>query len=317
MDFTWSYCNPHEYMRRVSKGEMPPLIISVALSGAAGKENNPNVPESNEEQAQQAYESYLAGAACVHVHAKTEDGEEGGVADAALYRDLNRRIRALCPEIVIGNSTGTGHNVPREEVINILDADGEMVSINLGPFGVRKLLKKREPPLKGRPADVLLDTVFPITVGEQEAIARKALCKGIKVELEVHHIAQLSNFQNLISQELVRKPYWTQLIFGPNHEPPTLACFSAMLSCLPPDSMFSMIGLGPYQLPMITMAILLGGHVRVGMEDNVFYRRDELAKSNAQFVERVVRIAKELDRDIATPAQAREMLGLSATPRQY
>jgi 3-keto-5-aminohexanoate cleavage enzyme len=288
----------------------------VALSGAAGKENNPNVPESNEEQAQQAYEAYAAGAACVHVHAKTEDKGEL-VADPALYRDLNRRIRALCPEMVIGDSTGTGPKVPRAEVIKILDADPEMVSINLGPFGVRRLLKKREPPLQGRPADVPLDTVFPITVGEQEAIARKALSKGIKVELEVHNISQLSNFQNLINQSLVRKPYWTQVIFGPNHEPPTLACFSAMISCLPPDSMFSVIGIGPYQLPMVTMAILLGGHVRVGMEDNVFYRKGELAKSNAQFVERVVRIARELDRDIATPSQTREMLGISKVPSQY
>ena len=76
-------------------------------------------------------------------------------------------------------------------------------------------------------------------------------------------------------------------------------------------------GIGPYQLPMTTMGILLGGHVRVGMEDNVYYRRGQLLKSNAEAVERVVRIARDMNREIATPAQARAMLGLSATPSRY
>ena len=81
--------------------------------------------------------------------------------------------------------------------------------------------------------------------------------------------------------------------------------------------MFSVIGVGAFELPMTTMSILIGGHVRVGFEDNIYYQKGELAKSNAQLVERVVRIAKELGREIATPAQAREMLGISKTPKQY
>jgi 3-keto-5-aminohexanoate cleavage enzyme len=108
-----------------------------------------------------------------------------------------------------------------------------------------------------------------------------------------------------------------ELIFSSAFEIPTPKALVHMVDCVPPDSIWSVIGVGSHQLPLNTMSIIMGGHVRVGFEDNLFYRKGELAKSNAQLVERVVRIAKELGREIATPAQAREMLGMSKTPRQY
>ena len=316
MDYLWNYSDPYEYMQRVTKKAMPPLIISVAITGGSGKEENPNVPETPEEQAQQTYEAYRAGATCVHIHAKDETGATG-VADASRSREINGLIRELCPDIIIGNSTGAGLTVPREKVLNVLDADPEICSINLGPIPVRKLQKRREPPLRGRDEDKLVDMVMPVTSGEQEAIAKKALEKGIKAELEVHNSSQFSSARNLIRQGLVEKPYWFQIIFSSRHEPATLACFAASMNCIPPDSMFSVIGVGAFQLPMTTVSIIVGGHVRVGLEDNLYFRKGELAASNAQLVERVVRIARELEREIATPAQAREMLGISKTPKQY
>jgi len=183
---------------------------------------------------------------------------------------------------------------------------------------VRRLQKRRDPPLKGRSEDQPVDLVFPITFKEEESIAKKALEKGIKAELEIHNGAQFYAARNLIRQDLLKKPYWFQLIFSSYaHEMPSLPCFLSMVNSLPPGSMFSVIGIGAFQLPMTTMSMILGGHVRVGLEDNLYYRKGELAKSNAQLVERVVRIAKELDREIATPAQAREMLGIPQTPKQY
>ena len=86
---------------------------------------------------------------------------------------------------------------------------------------------------------------------------------------------------------------------------------------LPDDTVWLTSGIGPHQLPMTTLAIILGGHVRVGREDNVYYRRGAKAESNAQLVEREVRLIHELNREVATPAEAREMLGLSATPTRY
>lgn len=296
---------------------MPPLIITVAVTGGGvGKEENPNLPETPEEQAQQTYEAYQAGASCVHIHARSELGDDC-VADPSRFRDINRRIRKLCPDIIIGNTTGGGLYIPREDTINILDADPEICSLNMGPILAGGRLKRREPPLRGRTEDKVVDWVFAITLGEIESIAKKASEKGIKPELEIHNTSMFSAVRHLIRQDLIKKPYWIQLIFSSTHELPSLPCFVATVNCLPPGSMFSVIAIGAFQLPMTTMSILTGGHARVGFEDNIYYRKGELAKSNAQLVERVVRIAKELDREIATPAQAREMLGISPTPKQY
>ena len=114
-------------------------------------------------------------------------------------------------------------------------------------------------------------------------------------------------------------PYFVQFVMGyqmsPWATPRNLVNF---MDQLPPQSIVEVSGLGPYQLPMTTMAMILGAQmVRVGMEDNIYYRRGQLLKSNAEAVERVVRIANELNREIATPTQAREMLGLSPQPNQY
>jgi len=304
-------------MERVVKEDMPPLIITIAITGGAhGKEANPNLPETPQEQAEETYKAYQAGAASVHIHARDKSGANG-IADPVRFREINRRIRERCPDIIIGNSTGVGIDVPRSEVVNVLDADPELCSLNTGPIPVKFRLTKREEPLTGRPNDIDSDTVMPITFAEQESIAKKALAKGIKPELEVYNVSMFTGVQNLIRKHLIEKPYWMQLIFGFNFEVPSLSCFLAMLNCLPPQSMFSVIGVGPFQLPLATLSILVGGHVRVGFEDNIYYRKGELAMSNAQLVERIVRIASELGRKIATPSQAREILSISKNPRSY
>jgi 3-keto-5-aminohexanoate cleavage enzyme len=119
----------------------------------------------------------------------------------------------------------------------------------------------------------------------------------------------------------VKKPYWYSVIFstylGGLAVPGNIKNYVNMLDNLPADSMFQTIGVGLNQTPMMTFSILTGGHVRVGMEDNLFYKRGELLKSNAQAVEKVVRLAGELGREVATPKQARQMLGISEIPSKY
>ncbi len=104
---------------------------------------------------------------------------------------------------------------------------------------------------------------------------------------------------------------------APGFEFPSVQGMVHMVECVPPDSMWSVIGVGPHQLTLGVISIIMGGHIRVGFEDNVYYKKGEMAKSNAQLVERIVRIAKELGREIATPAKAREMIGISQTPSKY
>lgn len=316
MSHIWNYSDSYEYVRRVEREEMPPLIITAAITGGgAGKERNPNLPETPEEQALSAHEAYKAGASSVHIHARDETGAETSM-DPSLYRKVNRLTRELCPDIIIGNTTGVAPWVPREEVIKILDAEPEMCSLNMGSFEIIMVQKKREAPLKGRPNDVPRDDVMTITWREIERIAKIALEKDIKPEMEIYNASMFWNVQRLIREGLLKKPYWMQLIFSSGFEFPTPKALAKMVDCLPQDSMFSVIGVGAHQLPLTTMSIIMGGHVRVGLEDNLFYRKGQLA-SNAQLVERAVRIARELGREIATPAQARKMLGISETPRIY
>jgi len=317
MSYIWNSSDSYEYVSRVERAEMPPLIITVAITGGgAGKERNPNLPETPDEQVKSTYEAYKAGASSVHIHARDETGAETST-DPVKYRDINRRVRELCPDIIIGNTTGVSPWDSREEAVKILDAQPEMCSLNMGPFHIYMLQKKRELPLRGRPNDIQRDDVLMATWKDIERIAKIALERDIKPELEIYNASMFWNVQRLIRENLIKKPYWMELIFSSGFEMPTPKALVHMVDCVPPDSIWSVIGVGAHQLPLNTMAILMGGHVRVGFEDNLFYRKGELVKSNAQLVERVVRIVEELGRKIATPTQAREMLGISKTPRQY
>jgi 3-keto-5-aminohexanoate cleavage enzyme len=313
----------YEFLEMVRKQEMPPLIITVALTGGVqGKEVNPNLPETPEEQAQQAYEAYKAGASIVHIHARDpEKGYASPSINPAHYREINRRIRELCPDIIINNTTGGGlGTLTTEERMRSLEADPEIASLNLGPLAWRALLKKREPPLSGRPTDVLMDSIWPPTFSwaETELFAQRMREKNIKPELEVYHQGQFQLVYNLIRKGLIEKPYLIQFVMGaPSGVLPTPSNLLSMLGHAPVGSIISVIGIGPYQLPLTTMAIAMGLNIRVGLEDNIYYKKGELCKSNAQLVERAVRIAKELNRDIATPMQAREILGLPKEPKKY
>jgi 3-keto-5-aminohexanoate cleavage enzyme len=317
MSYIRDYSDPYEYMRRVENADMPPVIITVAVTGgSSGKEVNPALPEMPEEQAQATLEAYKAGACMVHLHARNETGAETSI-DPARFRAVNKRVRELCPDIIIGNSTGVSPWISRDGVVGILDAEPEICSLTMGPSLYSMTQKKRKAPLKGRPNDITREGVSAVPWQDVELIAKTALQKDIKPELEITSTTTLWQMQRLIQENLLRQPYWMQLIFSPRNEFPTPEAVIKTVGCLPPDSIFSIIGIGAHELPLITLSILLGGHVRVGLEDNLFYRKGELARSNAQLVERAVRIAKELGREIATPAQARKMLGISPSPRRY
>jgi 3-keto-5-aminohexanoate cleavage enzyme len=124
--------------------------------------------------------------------------------------------------------------------------------------------------------------------------------------------------QYLIENDLVDKPYWIQTVMGyQTGSYPTVPNVLNLLKDFPKDALWLCSAIGPFQLPLTTLATLMGGHVRVGLEDNVYYARGQKASGNAQLVERTVRIAHELNRPVATPAQARQMLGLNSKPSQY
>jgi len=319
-DAIWDSRDQHEWITRVAKGTLPPLIITVAPTGGVqGKEINPNHPESWEEVAEQTSECYKLGASVVHLHCRRRDNPAMTSNNPADYRQLNGLIREKCPEIIINNTTGGGEGTTTtEERIRSLEANPEMCSFNMGPLAFKGMLRKRETPLGGRPMDIKIDAIAPITFGETEMYAKVMLEKGIIPEMEVYHPGQWWLVYNLIEKGLVKPPYDIQFCMGlSSGSHPTPKNLLHMMETAPCPSVFHVLGVGHYQTIMITMGILLGIHVRTGMEDNVLYKRRELCKSNAQLVERVVRIARELERDIATPKQARQILGVSEKPSKY
>jgi len=324
MEPTWDYKDIYQYDRRLRDG-MPPLIISVAITGgAAGKEVNPNLPETPDEQAESVQEAYRAGAAAVHIHARDpQKGYAYSSVNPSHYREINRRVRELCPDIIINNTTGAGAgNLSAEERMRSLEANPEVASLNCGPIILKGTLPRRKAPLTGRDDPMKLDGfIIPVTVSEIEQFAKTMTDRNIKPEMEVYNPQQFNFVNILIEQNFIKPPYWFSLIFSNTSGGIAISAHPRnivnMIDALPKDSIFQCIGVGPTQLFVNTMAIITGGHVRVGMEDSVLYDRGKLLESNAQAVERIVRLARELGRDIATPAQARNMLNISEVPSKY
>ena len=282
---------------------MEKLIITAALTGGMhGKQANPALPEQPGEIVDAAVECWNAGAAIVHLHARDASGR--GVAEPGIFREINEGIRGRCP-LVVQDTTGDA-GIPVAQRILSLDAAPDMASLNMGTvvFFV--------PGPEG-----VAEVDFVNRRSEIEAFARAMLQRGIKPEMEFYSPAMFGEVENLIAKGLVREPYYLNFVMGVGGMggyPGTPRNLNTMIDQLPPGAKFNVSGIGKAQLPMCAMAILTGGHARVGLEDNIYYRRGELAASNAQLVERVVRLARELGREIASPGEAREILGMDGVP---
>jgi len=318
-DYVWDYRDPYEWMRRARTTSFPPLIVCCAITGGIqGKEANPNLPETIEEQAQAAQEAYRAGASMVHTHVRDPQCLFNCSGDKEQYRKANALIRERCPEIIINNTTGGGPGMTAEERLCVLEANPEVATLNMGPDVMMMTLKERRAPLPHPRPERKIEGVTPIDYAEVELFAREMKKRGIKPEMEVYQPGQFWTAWHVIEKDLVARPYLFQFVMGYQTSfyatPKNVINF---IDELPAGSIYEVAGLGPYQLPMTSLSIILGGHVRVGLEDNVYHSRGRLLESNAEAVERVVRLAREMNRQIATPKQAREMLGLSQTPTRY
>ncbi|MFD1512069.1 3-keto-5-aminohexanoate cleavage protein [Halomarina rubra] len=270
-----------------------PAIVTAALTGGIhGKEANPNLPETPEEIGEAAAACREAGASVVHVHAREDDGERSFSTER--FQEIDDEIRARAPDLVIQHSTGaTG--APDEKRLQPLRTDPapEMASLDMGPVN-------RYHHLTSENTRATVDTLYD-EMAERE----------IKPELELFNGGQVTETYQLLERRDLADPVHATLIFGSGSlTRPTPENFLALIHDLPEGATFNTLGFGPHQLPFATMGLLFGGHVRVGLEDNVYYRRGELAQSNAQLVERVVSVAETLGRPVATPDEARDVLNL-------
>jgi 3-keto-5-aminohexanoate cleavage enzyme len=312
------YTDSHEFMERVREG-MPPLIICVACNGGIqGKEANEAIPETAEEIAVSVQGAYDAGAAMVHIHARDPQQLTQGARETETWREVLRKVRLRCPEIIINATTGAGPGMSMEERSACLAAGPEVASLNLAPDMSKFKLKERRPPLPFPHPAVEIDECIPFTYGQIHSFAAEMKQRGIKPELELYHPGCAWVVNYLVENNLIEKPYWMQTVMGyQTGSFPTVENILQLLKEFPEGALWLCSAIGPFQLPLTTLATLMGGHVRVGLEDNVYYSRGRKAKSNAELVQRSVRIAQELNRPVATPAQARAILGLRSQPSQY
>lgn len=270
---------------------MDKLIITAAICGAeASKEDNPNLPVTENELAEEAYKAYKAGASIIHLHVRDEKGNP--TQDKEVFRKTINLIREKCPDVIIQPSTGGAVGMDEIERQQPLELDVEMATLTAGTvnFG---------------------DGVFYNPPSYINHFAKIMKEKNIKAEIEVFEVGMINNALNLVKKGLLTPPLHFDFVMGvPGGIPGTANNLVHLVQSIPKGSTWTVAGIGRYELPLSAVAITMGGHVRVGFEDNLYYRYKELAESNAQLVKRVVRLANELEREVATPKEAREILGL-------
>jgi len=274
----------------------PKLIINAAITGMVPtKDHTPHIPITVDEIIEDARACYDAGASVLHVHAREDDGTPTYKKD--IYAAIISGIRAERPDAVICASTsGRIHNTfdKRSDVLTLEnEAKPDMGSLTLGSLNFPKQASINTPEMI-----------------ENLAVAMRD--RGIVPELEAFETGMLQTAKVLIKRGILKPPYYCNLLLGSIFSAPgTLFDLSHMVKSLPPNVHWAAAGIGRFQLKMNFGAVLIGGHVRVGLEDNLYYDADtkDLA-TNKRLVERVVRFAGDIGRSIATAKDARQMIGL-------
>ncbi len=281
------------------------VVITAAITGGIhGKETNPNIPITAEEQAGSALDCYNAGASVLHLHVRGDDGMN--TPDLSYYSKSVRLIGEKCPMIrQIGNGIGArldeNWNVIHptlQQRLALLDIDPrpEMHTINAGTFEFRT-------PLGG--------ALFENPIAFNEDYIRGCNERGFPIEIEVYDLSHISNSLELIDKGLLKPPFHFSIVLGiMGGAAATPENLIHMVGVLPEGSSWQVVTVGKYHVRTVIMAMAMGGNVRTGMEDTVYYRKGEAAMSNAQLVERMVRIAREMGREPATVGEARLLMDI-------
>lgn len=302
---------------------MEKLILTAALTGAITvPTQTPHLPYTIEGIVEDAIACAKAGASAIHIHGRNpEDGRPS--SDPEIVRKIVTRIKEGC-DAIVGISTGGGMGmVPEKRLRGAAECQPELASFNLGSMNfsmhpVARRYKPKDWKFDWEPeyVDGTKDFIFRNTFGDMEVFAQTMRERDITPEFEAYDVGHLYNLKFLEKDGLVEPPYWIQFVLGVlGGAAATPEVLITMMQTA--DRLFgqenyrwSVIGVGyPWEFHMATMGIIMGGHVRVGLEDNIFVRRRVLA-TNVDLVEKTKRLAAELEREIATPDEAREMLAL-------
>ncbi len=272
---------------------MEKLIITAAICGAeVRKVDNKNLPITPEELAVAALDAEKAGASVIHLHVRDDKGLP--TQDIEVFRETINLMKQKGVRAIIQPSTGGAVNMSYEERQQPVELKPEMVSLDCGSINFGE-------------NDVFINTPEMI-----RSFAHRLTTLNILPELECFDSGHMSNALDICRGELSLKHMHFNFVLGvKGGMPATIEHLLLMISMLPPGATWTASGIGRHQLAMVYHTIPLGGHVRVGFEDNIYYSYGVLAESNAQLVERVARLAKEFGREIAAPDEARKILKIS------
>lgn len=271
-----------------------PVIITVAPTGPlTTRENHPELPVTPQQIGEAVAEAARAGAAVAHIHAR--DADERPTADPAVYAQIARETRERC-DIVVQASTGVGLDVSCEKRLEIIasgDVDVTMATLN--------------------PASMTFGTgTFSNPPWFVERLAELMREREIQPELEIYDFGHVGLCTDLVHRKLVDGPLQFSFVMGvKGGMPGDPALLPTLVSMLPEGAIWQAIGIGRAQLPLSFAALALGGNIRVGFEDNVYFHKGVLAESNAQFVRRAVELVHAAGREVATPRYVRERLGVN------
>lgn len=274
----------------------PKLIINAAVTGMVpSRESTPHVPLTPAEIVEDAVRCIRAGASIVHLHARDDAGQP--TYQKELYAEMIRGIRAVCPEAVLCVSTSGRLHSSFECRSDALRLEGDlkpdMGSLTMGSLNF--------------PGQASVNTPEMI---EQLALTMKE--RGIVPEIEVFEPGMINAVKVLIKKGVFAGPFYMNLLLGSLYSAPaTLFDLSCMVKSIPSGFCWAATGIGRFQLKINLASILMGGHVRVGLEDNIYFdnERTQLA-TNEQLIRRIVCLSSDVGRPVATPAEAREMIGL-------
>ena len=272
-----------------------PVIISVAITGSVPrKADNPALPVTPAEQVESTHQAFEAGATLVHIHVRAPD--ETPSSDPDLFRQVQEGVRKHCPGMIVQFSTGGRGRTPAQRSA-ALEFRPDMASLSTGSVNFPSIVYENQPPLV-------------------DELASKMKIHGIKPEIEVFDLSHIHGAKRLVDAGLMDRHAHLQFVLGVRNAMPAIERLLRVLveeaRTALPDMTWTAAGIGRHQNEVADWALAMGGHIRTGLEDNIRIAKDRLASSNAELVEVATQLVVKHGRRVATPAEARAMLGLAA-----
>ena len=285
---------------------MSKVVISAALTGVLSTRNQcPAIPYTPKEIGEEAKRAADAGAAIVHIHARTPEG--GPDWKGETFAEIFNEVRART-DVIVNFSTGAIGIPPEDRVAHIRDLKPEMAALNMGSMNYAIYSEKKK--------TFYHDHVFANSFKDIQFFLETMTNAGVRPEMECFDAGHIGNTRPLIDMGVLALPFQFSLIMGVlGGIPGTTRHLVDQVDSLPPGSHWQVIGIGLNQWPLVAAAITMGGNVRVGLEDNFYVEDGKMAKSNGDLVEKASRLVRDLGREVATSVEARAQLGLDATPR--